>query len=179
VSNVLVLEADHIEQPVVSDGYWGAANYAFEVNLVGNGRVYLFRDGRYLQGEWRRTDDNAPLQFFDVAGNLLTFKPGRTFVNLVPRWQNGYQLTFMLNQPLPITASQPSVILRSGPGEGYSQVGSRKQSETLNAIGRNQAGSWIQLLLENGQTAWVAAALVSVDADAVQGLPATRPTFEN
>jgi hypothetical protein len=177
-SNILILEADHIEQPVVSEGYWGAANYAFEVKLVGGGRIYLFRDGQYYEGVWGRADDNSPLLFYDLQGNTLPFKPGRTFVNLVPRWENGYQLTFLLTEPVPLTVAQSSVLLHSGPGEGYQVEGNAAQGEILSGIGQNAAGNWIEVLLNSGDALWVSTDVVSFGANALQGLPVPRSTFE-
>jgi hypothetical protein len=177
-ANVLIIEADHIEQPVVSDGYWGTQNYAFEVNLVGSGRIYLLRDGQYYPGEWRRADDNSPLFFYDLQGNILPFKPGHTFVNLVPRWDNGYQLTFLLAEPATLTVVQPSIFLRSGPAESFPASGNAVQNDTLMGIGRNTAGDWIQVLQGNGNPLWVSIAVVDFDAETVQALPLSRSTFE-
>ena len=98
-ANVLVLEADHIEQPYTADGYWGPGNFAYSTPLIGEGRVFLFRDGEYIEGVWKRNDRSQPLRYTDLDGNDLLFKPGNTWVNLVPRWTNGFELTFMLDAP--------------------------------------------------------------------------------
>lgn len=177
-ANILIIETDHIEQPVVSDGYWGAANYAFEVGLVGRGRIYLFRDGHYYTGEWRRENDTAPLLFFDQAGNVLPFKPGNTFVNLVPRWYDGYQLTFDLAEPLLVTVTTDSVILRTGPGSNYRQHSTAARGSTFVAAGRNGDGSWVQVSLRDGDTAWLAVNGISASAD-LTALPASRSTYED
>lgn len=177
-ANVVIIEADHIEQPIVYDGYWGTANYAFEVNFVGSGHLYLLRDGRYYQGVWRRESDTAPLFFFDMQGNVLPFKPGNTFFNLVPRWADGYQLTFLLAEPLKATVMQDSIILRSGPGAGYGQKTFAARGDTLTLIGRNWRGDWAQVLQPDGQTVWVLAALLDFGSDDVLRLPAVRSTFE-
>src|SRR3954465_13556883 len=62
-ANVLVLEADHIEQPYPSDGYWGPGNFAYATPLLGQGRVFLFRDGEYIEGLWKRDDRSQPLRY--------------------------------------------------------------------------------------------------------------------
>src|SRR5690606_36778796 len=98
-ANVLVLEADHIEQPFVRENYWGPGDYAFSVPLIGSGRVFLLRDGGFVEGEWRRESRTEPLRYYTLDGEDLIFKPGNTFVNLVPRWTNGFQLTFVLDAP--------------------------------------------------------------------------------
>ena len=176
--NVLILEADHIEQPFVSEGYWGPPNFAFTVNLLGRGRVFLLRDGQYVEGEWRRERETDPLTYFDRDGNTLLFKPGNTFVNLVPRWVNGYQLAFALDEPLTATVSYPDgVYLRQGPGSGYSAIHAAQRGDTFPAIGRNRAGDWIQLLLPDGGVVWGSATILSLDGDVVT-LPFSRSTYE-
>lgn len=177
-ANVVIIETDHIEQAVVSDGYWGQANYAFEVNLVGSGHVYLFRDGQYFEGQWRRENDTAPLLFFDLQGNVLTFKPGNTFFNLVPRWVNGYQLTFFLTDPLAATVAMDSVLLRSGPGEGFGEQGYTSRGDILALVGRNWHDSWAQALQPDGQTGWVSVSLLDLGGVNLSLLPAVRSTYE-
>jgi hypothetical protein len=177
-ANVVIIETDHIEQPVVSEGYWGQANYAFEVNLVGSGHIFLFRDGQYFEGHWRRENDTAPLLFVDLEGNTLPFKPGNTFFNLVPRWVNGYQLTFFLANPVQATVALDSILLRSGPGAGYGEKGYASLGDKLVLIGRNWHNDWAQALLPDGQIVWVSVALLDLGGDELVRLPAVRSTYE-
>ncbi|NJO84162.1 MAG: DUF3048 domain-containing protein [Blastochloris sp.] len=128
-ANLAIIEANHIEQPVVSDGYWGPPNYAFTVELVGSGRLFLLRDGQFWEGEWRREDSTAPLMYYDLVGNTLPFTPGNTFVNLVPRWTNGYNLGFLLNEPLQATVGSTGANLRRGPGENAGVIGAAPQAQ--------------------------------------------------
>ncbi|MBE2272165.1 MAG: DUF3048 domain-containing protein [Anaerolinea sp.] len=176
--NVLIFEADHLEQPVVSDGYWGPPNYAFTVDFTGSGRVILLRDGQFVEGEWRRATDADPLTYVDLNGNPLDFKPGKTFVNLMPRWADGYQLVFGLTQPLTATVTfSGGINLRRGPAQGYSWIAAGQGGEQFSAVGRNRRGDWVQLLLPNGDPVWAAAELLNVDGD-VLSLPLVRSTFE-
>ncbi len=176
--NVLILEANHIEQPFVSEGYWGPPNYAFTVDLIGSGRVFLLRDGMLIEGQWHRAADTDPLSYTDLNGNVLAFKPGKTFVNLVPRWADGYQLVFDLASPLTATITYAGgANLRFGPAQGYSMVIIAQQGEQYRAVGRNRAGDWVQLLLPDGSTVWGSTAILSVDGD-VMSLPFSRSTFE-
>lgn len=177
-ANVLILEANHIEEPVVSDGYWGPPNYAFSVDLIGQGRAVLLRDGQFIEAEWRRTDALAPLRFFDSDGGILAFKPGNTFVNLVPRWSGGYQLVFDLAQPLNAEVLfSGGVYVRYGPGTGYTALGVAQQGERFRAVGRNRTGDWVQLLTADGDAVWASLTVVRVDGD-VLSLPLVRSTFE-
>lgn len=177
-ANVLILEANHIEQPVVTDGYWGPPNYAFDVELIGRGRVILLRDGQYIEGEWRREGEGAPLTYYDRDGNGLTFKPGNTFVNLMPRWVYGYQLVFDLAQPLTVEINYSGgVYLRQGPGTGFTAVGVAQFGETFNAVGRNRVGDWLELLLPNGAAVWASTTILNITGD-VMTLPLVRPTIE-
>lgn len=177
-ANVVILETDHIEQPVIRDGYWGQANYAFEVNLIGSGHIYLFRDGQYFEGQWRRESDTAPLLFVDLQGNVLPFKPGNTFFNLVSRWVNGYQLAFFLANPLLATVATDSILLRAGPGEGYGEKGYAARSDSLALIGRNWHDSWVQALQPDGQTVWASVFLLDLGGHDPSILPAVRSTYE-
>ncbi|NDJ61596.1 MAG: DUF3048 domain-containing protein, partial [Chloroflexi bacterium] len=177
-ANVLILEADHVEQPFTRDGYWGPPNYAFTVELTGSGRIFLLRDGQYIEGEWRRDSPDAPLLFFDTVGNVLPFKPGNTFVNVVPRWQNGYELTFVLAAPLTATITTPGgVNLRLGPAQAYASPDVAYPGDEFRAVGRDRNGSWVQLLRPNGEVLWAAAETLVLDGD-VFSLPFSRSTFE-
>ena len=177
-ANVLIVEADHIEQPIVYDGYWGSANFAFTVDLTGSGRAVLLRDGQYFEGQWQRENAADPLTYTDLEGNPLPFKLGNTFVQLVPRWRNGYQLAFLLQNPLTATVIIPDgANLRSGPNTGYTMIARAQGNETFTVIGRNAAGTWLQVLRPDDTLAWMALEVVQVDGD-VMSLPLARSTFE-
>jgi hypothetical protein len=177
-ANVLVVEADHIEQSVVYDGYWGAANFAFTVNLSGSGRAVLLRDGQYFEGEWRRENASDPLTYYDLEGNPLPFKLGNTFVQLVPRWRNGYQLAFLLRSPLTATVIIPGgANVRSGPAVGYTMLERAQGNQEFTAIGRDTSGTWVQVLTPSSRVAWLAMEVVQLSGD-VFSLPLVRSSFE-
>ncbi|MFN8528555.1 MAG: DUF3048 domain-containing protein [Anaerolineae bacterium] len=177
-ANVVVLEANHIEQPFVSDGYWGPPHYAVAIELTGSGRVLLLRDGQLIEGQWQRATETDPLTFVDADGNPLLFKPGNTFINLVPRWVDGYQLVPTLAQPLTATITySDGIYLRHGPGQAYGWVAVGQPNETYPAVGRNRAGDWVQLLLPDGSAAWASLSLVNLSGD-ITSLPLVRSTFE-
>lgn len=176
--NIIVLEADHLEQPVNYDGYWGPPNYALDVDLIGGGRIFLLRDGQYYEGEWRRDQIDQPLGFYDLAGNALALKPGRTFVNLVPRWFGGYELKFLLNDPLRATVNQEGgVNLRVGPSTNYATPDVAYGGDTFQVIGRDEAGEWVQLLLPNEDVLWIATEMIAIDGNLML-MPVPRSTYE-
>lgn len=52
---------------------------------VGSGKVTLYRDGRAVQGTWKRDRNTAAFSYSDAGGRPLLFKPGRTWVLLAPQ----------------------------------------------------------------------------------------------
>lgn len=52
---------------------------------VGSGKVTLYRDGRTVQGTWKRGKNTAAFSYSDAGGRPLLFKPGRTWVLLAPQ----------------------------------------------------------------------------------------------
>jgi len=175
--NVVIFEEEHTEQPFVRDQYWGPGNFAFSVNFIGDGRAIFLRDGHYFEGEWRRETQDGVLTYFTADGETWAFKPGNTFINLMPRWADAYQLTFNGDAVLDAEVTVSSANLRGGPGTGYPVVAAAFGGDVLEAIGRNGAGDWVQLRLEDGMVVWGSTQIINVDGD-VQMLPLVRPTIE-
>ncbi|MDX1992304.1 MAG: DUF3048 domain-containing protein [bacterium] len=177
--NVVIFEEEHTIQPEVTPGYWGPGDFAFSVNFVGSGRVYLFRDGQYVEGEWRRESQDDVLRYYDLQGNPLAFKPGRTFFTLVPRWVDGYYLAFHLtNAPTVTVSGDGGQNMRTGPGEAYRQLDVAYPGDTYTAIGRNRAGDWVQLYRNGDGLVWMALSSLYADPAAIMALPVARPTNE-
>ena len=174
--NVIILEDEHTIQPFVSEEYWGYSNFAFSVNLIGSGRAVLLRDGQYFDGQWQRSSRDEHLRFYDNEGNLLPFKPGRSFFMLVPRWVDGYQLAFDVPEPATATVNVSSANFRWGPSQYASRSGFGYEGDAFAAIGRNNSGTWIELLIDN-EPMWVLGELVTLDVP-VMTLPAARSTNE-
>lgn len=154
-ANVVLFEVDHIEQDPVHDGYWGTANYAFEITLTGQGRAVLFRDGYFFEGIWLRPTEEDRLQFVDAGGSLLPFKPGNTWFQMVPaNWFNGFQL--IITRPNAPTAEVaiPSLNLRSGPGTGFNIVGTARGGDVLHLLGRSDDASWVVARTDTGALVW-------------------------
>lgn len=67
--------------PVVYGGT-GVGNIGAEAQLVGNGSVQVFTNGRVIQGTWTRPDVEAPMKLVDAAGKPILLTPGQTWVEL-------------------------------------------------------------------------------------------------
>lgn len=66
-----------------------------------------------------------------------------------------------LAQTETITVTEKKVNVRSGPGTEYSIITSIREGETYSV--EKHAGEWIQILLDNGEKAWVANWVVSIE----------------
>ena len=53
-------------------------------HTVGSGTFTLIRDGHAISGTWNRPALDQPTQYLDGAGQPVPFKPGKTWVALVP-----------------------------------------------------------------------------------------------
>ena len=51
-------------------------------DTVGKGAVTIYRDGKKISGQWKRTKVSAPLRFTDKSGDPIALKPGQTWVAL-------------------------------------------------------------------------------------------------
>jgi hypothetical protein len=176
-ANVLIVEEDHIEQPYVSDGYWGPGNYAYSLNFIGSGRAILFRDGQYYEGVWIRDAQDDVLRYTTTDGDIITFKPGNTFVQLVPRWVGGYDLVFDADNQLSATITAASANIRLGPTANFPIGAAGSLGDTFATIGRNNSGDWVQILVDD-RPMWVSTIIAEVDGD-VMTLPLVRPTIED
>jgi hypothetical protein len=56
-----------------------------EVDLLGEGRAWVLRDGRLVIGRWRRDSLGDATVFETRAGEEIALAPGTTFVELVPK----------------------------------------------------------------------------------------------
>lgn len=80
-ANVVVLEV-----PVARGGgvdVTGAATQHIEV--IGEGSAQVLRDGRLVEGRWRKASAEAHFEFVTETGAVIPLAPGRTWVELLPR----------------------------------------------------------------------------------------------
>ena len=78
--NVLFQDVDF--QPDGNFDSVGSASYIS--HTVGSGTFTLYRDGHAISGTWNRPAPDQPTQYLDPAGQPVPFKPGKTWVALVP-----------------------------------------------------------------------------------------------
>jgi hypothetical protein len=178
-ANVIIMEAEHIEQPIVTEGYWGPANYAVDVPLLRSGRMVLLRDGQMFEGQWTREISSTPINLLDLEGQPIALKPGNTFVNLVPRWIDGFQLAFLLTDaPSATVLGEDGINLRTGPGEAYRTPDVAYPGDSYRAIGRNRSADWIQIETGSGSIYWLPLDQVEFSGSDPMSLPISRPESE-
>jgi Protein of unknown function (DUF3048) N-terminal domain/Protein of unknown function (DUF3048) C-terminal domain len=61
-----------------------AGNPSPEIDAVGSGKAYVFRNGRVIEGQWEREDREAVTTFVSASGDEIALAPGRTWVELFP-----------------------------------------------------------------------------------------------
>jgi hypothetical protein len=83
--NLIIIEVPHEERPDLFEPESQSASQ--QINLWDTGRAYLFRDGQWYQGYWRRRDlePGTALEIIHGDGTPIMMRPGRTWVSVV-RW---------------------------------------------------------------------------------------------
>jgi hypothetical protein len=61
------------------------------LDQIGTGKAIVFRDGKVIQGTWRKDGDGGLTRFFDPAGTEVTLVRGSVYVQVVP---TGTKVTF-------------------------------------------------------------------------------------
>ena len=82
--NVIVVYANHVETDIVEDSTGPKPYYSIEIQLWGQGPAKIFRDGRVYDVTWSRPQRDDLIRFLDGAGNPFPFKPGNTWIQVVP-----------------------------------------------------------------------------------------------
>jgi hypothetical protein len=80
-ANVIVVFANHVFTPIIEDR---GGSRSIEVQLWGDGPVKVFRDGKMIEGTWRRTGGQVGWLFVDASGAPIALKPGNTWLQMVP-----------------------------------------------------------------------------------------------
>jgi hypothetical protein len=82
--NVVAVYAHHVDTDIVEDSTGPRVYYSIEIQLWGEGKAIVFRDGQAFEGEWIRLQRNDLIRFVDDAGNPIPLKPGNTWIQVVP-----------------------------------------------------------------------------------------------
>ena len=73
-----------LTQPLLSGFGLAATHYSIEIQIWGEGRAIVFRDGQAFEGRWLRPQRPDLIRFVDEAGNPIPLKPGNTWIQVVP-----------------------------------------------------------------------------------------------
>lgn len=80
-SNVIVQFVPHEKTDIVEDSQ---GTTSINITLLGEGPALIFRDGVAIQARWRTDLAKQTPLFLDAAGQPVPFKPGQTWIELVP-----------------------------------------------------------------------------------------------
>ncbi|HYZ11676.1 MAG TPA: DUF3048 domain-containing protein [Actinomycetota bacterium] len=61
-----------------------AGNPVPTYDVLGRGDLLVFRNGRVIEGEWRRESEEGSTELLDRRGNEIPLAPGQTWVELFP-----------------------------------------------------------------------------------------------
>lgn len=76
-ANVVVIQAEH------SYFFRSGASEIIEIDLLGTGTAYLFRDGEVYEVNWSRPTADTLMTVVDAQGNAFPLKPGNTWFQVV------------------------------------------------------------------------------------------------
>ncbi len=79
--NVVVLYVNHVDTLIPEDVLGSKSK---EIQLWGQGRAQLFRDGMVTEGAWVRPGREDPLLFVDGDGQPIPLQPGPVWLQIVP-----------------------------------------------------------------------------------------------
>lgn len=79
-TNVVVMSVDR-EPTRITDA---AGNPVPTFDVVGSGDLLVFRNGKVIEGEWRRGSEDEPTRLLDKQGDEIALAPGTTWVELFP-----------------------------------------------------------------------------------------------
>jgi len=82
--NVVAIYANHLDTDIVEDSTGPRIYYSIEIQIWGEGRAIVFRDGQAFEGKWVRPQRSDLVRFVDDAGNPIPLKPGNTWIQIVP-----------------------------------------------------------------------------------------------
>ncbi|MEZ4670184.1 MAG: DUF3048 domain-containing protein [Anaerolineae bacterium] len=82
-ANVVVIFADHQLSDIVESQFQDSVSYSVNINLMGEGDAFLFRDGRRFDARWVRAAREDIIGLRTLDGQVLDLKPGNTWFEVV------------------------------------------------------------------------------------------------
>jgi len=80
--NVVLLQAYHVNRPDIYESETGSP--AVEISMWGGDIAWVFRDGQWFKGTWRRNRDKGALYLYYADGKTpMHLKPGQTWFEIV------------------------------------------------------------------------------------------------
>lgn len=55
-----------------------------DIQVIGEGRAILFRDGKMIDGTWKKTSAKDRTMYFDATGSPMVFDRGTTWIDVLP-----------------------------------------------------------------------------------------------
>ena len=66
----------------------GIANNRLEMDTIGSGTAWIFRDGGVVKGKWTKEADDEQIFFTDSDGNTVALNAGSTWITVIPPSQS-------------------------------------------------------------------------------------------
>ncbi len=57
-----------------------------EIKLIGKGEARYFIAGKMMKGSWEKSSVERNIRFLDERGQPVKFKPGKTWIQVIPGW---------------------------------------------------------------------------------------------
>ena len=84
-TNVVAIAATHVDSDILEDAHWNLPS--IEIQIWGQGRAVIFRDGVAFRGTWHRptrTEEGVGFSFTTEEGDVLPLRPGNTWIQIIP-----------------------------------------------------------------------------------------------
>ncbi len=78
-----LVAADNVVVLLASHSFYSRQPEMIEINLIGFGKAYLFRDGQAYLVNWVRTTQNDVIALIDDEGNRFPLRPGNTWFEII------------------------------------------------------------------------------------------------
>jgi len=59
-----------------------------EIKIIGKGEARYYVNGKMTKGTWAKSSISGKMQFLDDKGNVVKLKPGKTWVQAIPKWES-------------------------------------------------------------------------------------------